>query len=135
MAQSDKKSDMTPDGDFPLHEGVFKNDIQRVSQLIRVHDVSQKDVHGLFVLPFNGTNIYFNIIKDVPYPVANLGSLHTWIFFIQLSTVHSGNWRQFWRAVDYCCTDPFPPPPPPFQLFFFCAFIPVMECLAGHKHI
>lgn len=46
MAQSDKDEDFSPDEDFPLHECIFKNDLQRVSQLIRVHDVSQKDVHG-----------------------------------------------------------------------------------------
>ena len=48
MAQSDKDEDFSPDEDFPLHECIFKNDLQRVSQLIRVHDVSQKDVHGDF---------------------------------------------------------------------------------------
>ena len=49
MAQSEKNEELSPDEDFPLHECVFKNDLQRVSQLIRVHDVSQKDVHGNFL--------------------------------------------------------------------------------------
>jgi len=31
---------------YPLHECVFKDDKCRLSQLIRVHDVSQKDIHG-----------------------------------------------------------------------------------------
>lgn len=32
--------------DYPLHECVFKGDLRQLSQLLRVHDVSQKDVHG-----------------------------------------------------------------------------------------
>ncbi|KAK3090455.1 hypothetical protein FSP39_011985 [Pinctada imbricata] len=32
--------------DFPLHESVFKDDLRRLSQLLRVHDVAQKDIHG-----------------------------------------------------------------------------------------
>ncbi|KAL4235952.1 Ankyrin repeat domain-containing protein 13C [Mactra antiquata] len=32
--------------DFPLHQAVFNGDVREVSTLIRVHDVSQKDVHG-----------------------------------------------------------------------------------------
>ena len=59
MAESEKTRDMSPDEDFPLHEGVFKNDIQRVSQLIRVHDVSQKDVHGWFILQGHGSWTFF----------------------------------------------------------------------------
>ncbi|KAJ8306024.1 hypothetical protein KUTeg_016569 [Tegillarca granosa] len=30
---------------YPLHECVFKDDLRQLSQLLRVHDVSQKDVH------------------------------------------------------------------------------------------
>ncbi|KAL3869207.1 hypothetical protein ACJMK2_041917 [Sinanodonta woodiana] len=37
---------LEPDKDFPLHEGIFNNDIKRVSQLLRIHDVGQKDPHG-----------------------------------------------------------------------------------------
>ncbi|XP_053395470.1 ankyrin repeat domain-containing protein 13C-like [Mercenaria mercenaria] len=35
-----------PGEDFPLHQGVFNGDVKIVSKLIRVHDVSQKDIHG-----------------------------------------------------------------------------------------
>ncbi|KAH3849090.1 hypothetical protein DPMN_091483 [Dreissena polymorpha] len=35
-----------PAHDFPLHLGVFNGDTQLVAQLVRVHDLSQKDVHG-----------------------------------------------------------------------------------------
>ncbi|KAL5016839.1 hypothetical protein ScPMuIL_006428 [Solemya velum] len=31
---------------FPLHESVFYDDLRRLSQLLRVHDLSQKDPHG-----------------------------------------------------------------------------------------
>ena len=52
MAQLDNDEDLIPDADFPLHECIFKNDIQKVSQLIRVHDVSQKDMHGEVTIIF-----------------------------------------------------------------------------------
>ena len=32
---------------YPLHECVFNDDIRRLSQLLRVHDVAQKDNHGI----------------------------------------------------------------------------------------
>lgn len=32
---------------YPLHECVFHNDIRRLSQLLRVNDVSLKDMHGI----------------------------------------------------------------------------------------
>ncbi|XP_077981343.1 ankyrin repeat domain-containing protein 13C-like [Glandiceps talaboti] len=32
--------------DFPLHRSVFHGNLRQVSQLLRVHDVSQKDIHG-----------------------------------------------------------------------------------------
>ncbi|XP_061696276.1 ankyrin repeat domain-containing protein 13C-like [Syngnathoides biaculeatus] len=32
--------------DFPVHECVFKGDVRRLSSLIRMHSISQKDVHG-----------------------------------------------------------------------------------------
>ncbi|XP_064624930.1 ankyrin repeat domain-containing protein 13C-like isoform X2 [Lineus longissimus] len=32
--------------EFPLHECVFKGDIRQLSQLLRSHDVTQKDKHG-----------------------------------------------------------------------------------------
>ncbi|CAC5384452.1 ANKRD13 [Mytilus coruscus] len=38
-------ADLEFDG-YPLHESVFNDDIRRLSQLLRVHDVAQKDVHG-----------------------------------------------------------------------------------------
>uniref|UniRef100_T1J1L4 Ankyrin repeat domain-containing protein n=1 Tax=Strigamia maritima TaxID=126957 RepID=T1J1L4_STRMM len=31
---------------FPLHESVFKDDVRRVSALLRNHNISQKDIHG-----------------------------------------------------------------------------------------
>lgn len=41
------ETEETPPGeDFPLHHSVFNGDVKLVSKLIRVHDVSQKDVHG-----------------------------------------------------------------------------------------
>jgi hypothetical protein len=40
-----------PGEDFPLHQGVFNGDVKTVSKLIRVHDVSQKDVHGKIKKP------------------------------------------------------------------------------------
>jgi hypothetical protein len=32
--------------EFPLHECVFRGDIRQLSQLLRSHDVAQKDKHG-----------------------------------------------------------------------------------------
>ena len=49
--------DISPGDDFPLHQGVFNGDTKLVSQLIRVHDVAQKDVHGnIYLLPASLTN-------------------------------------------------------------------------------
>lgn len=31
---------------YPLHEAVFKNDIKKLSRLLRKYDVAQKDKHG-----------------------------------------------------------------------------------------
>ncbi|KAK0141388.1 Ankyrin repeat domain-containing protein 13C-A [Merluccius polli] len=43
----DNKNPVLPDGlDFPVHECVFRADVRRLSSLIRVHSISQKDVHG-----------------------------------------------------------------------------------------
>lgn len=41
--------------DFPLHQAVYNGDIKEVSNLIRIHDVSQKDVHGDYI----SFNFYF----------------------------------------------------------------------------
>lgn len=38
--------------EFPLHEKVFCGDIKEVSKLLRTHDVSQKDIHGIINLTF-----------------------------------------------------------------------------------
>ena len=35
------------DDDFGLHESVFKGDLKEVSKLLRTHDVSKKDRHGM----------------------------------------------------------------------------------------
>ncbi|CAH1775055.1 unnamed protein product [Owenia fusiformis] len=32
--------------EFPLHESIFRGDLKAVSQLLRTHDVAQKDKHG-----------------------------------------------------------------------------------------
>ena len=32
---------------FPLHRNVFNDDKRKVSQLLRTHDASQKDIHGI----------------------------------------------------------------------------------------
>lgn len=37
---------------YPLHECVFHNDIRRLSQLLRVNDVSLKDMHGIILFLF-----------------------------------------------------------------------------------
>lgn len=78
MAQSEKNGDFTPDEDFPLHECVFKNDLQRVSQLIRVHDVSQKDIHGntplhLAVMLGHKECVQLLLAHNAPVKVKNLG--------------------------------------------------------------
>ena len=31
---------------FELHQNVFNDDKRKVSQLLRTHDASQKDIHG-----------------------------------------------------------------------------------------
>ena len=36
--------------DYPLHESVYKDDVRRVSMLLRTHDVAQKDRHGEFCI-------------------------------------------------------------------------------------
>ena len=46
MANVEESREISPGEDFPLHQGVFNGDLKLVSQLIRVHDVAQKDVHG-----------------------------------------------------------------------------------------
>lgn len=38
---------MADDDNFPLHASVFKDDKRKVSQLLRTHDASQKDTHGI----------------------------------------------------------------------------------------
>ncbi|XP_052777555.1 ankyrin repeat domain-containing protein 13C-like [Mya arenaria] len=43
---SNIQADVSPGDDFPLHHAVFSGDTKLVSQLIRVHDLAQKDVHG-----------------------------------------------------------------------------------------
>lgn len=78
MAQSEKNEELSPDEDFPLHECVFKNDLQRVSQLIRVHDVSQKDVHGntplhLAVMLGHKECVQLLLAHGAPVKVKNLG--------------------------------------------------------------
>lgn len=35
---------------FPLHECVFSGDVRRLSGLLRLHDVSKKDKHGMVLL-------------------------------------------------------------------------------------
>ncbi len=37
---------MAETDDFPLHASVFKDDKRKVSQLLRSHDASEKDIHG-----------------------------------------------------------------------------------------
>lgn len=32
---------------YPLHAAVFEGDIRRVAQLLRTHDLSEKDIHGV----------------------------------------------------------------------------------------
>lgn len=31
---------------YPLHECIFEGDLKKFSQLLRTHDVAQKDKHG-----------------------------------------------------------------------------------------
>lgn len=37
---------LTSDGQFPVHECVYKGDVRRLSSLIRTHSITKKDVHG-----------------------------------------------------------------------------------------
>lgn len=34
---------------YPLHEAVFKNDIKKLSRLLRKHDAGLKDKHGKYL--------------------------------------------------------------------------------------
>ncbi|WAR24070.1 AN13C-like protein [Mya arenaria] len=47
---SNIQADVSPGDDFPLHHAVFSGDTKLVSQLIRVHDLAQKDVHECIML-------------------------------------------------------------------------------------
>ena len=43
----DNKNPIILEGlELPVHECVFRADVRRLSSLIRVHSISQKDVHG-----------------------------------------------------------------------------------------
>lgn len=47
--QNEFISKMAEENDiYPLHESVFKNDIKKLSRLLRKYDVSQKDKHGKY---------------------------------------------------------------------------------------
>lgn len=37
---------LTSEGQFPVHECVFRGDVRRLSSLIRTHSITKKDVHG-----------------------------------------------------------------------------------------
>lgn len=37
---------LTSEGQFPVHECVYKGDVRRLSSLIRTHSITKKDVHG-----------------------------------------------------------------------------------------
>lgn len=41
---------MAAEGEYPLHESVFHGDLKRVSKLLRIEDVTKKDIHGKFFL-------------------------------------------------------------------------------------
>ena len=34
------------DDSYALHRAVFSNDLKKISQLLRTHDLAQKDIHG-----------------------------------------------------------------------------------------
>ncbi|KAK6180317.1 hypothetical protein SNE40_012497 [Patella caerulea] len=64
-------------GEYPLHQCVFKDDYRRLSQLIRTHDVSQKDIHGntpLHLAVMLGRNecIQLLLVHGAPVKVKNL---------------------------------------------------------------
>lgn len=47
----DNKNPVILEGlEFPVHECVFRADVRRLSSLIRVHSIAQKDVHGELLL-------------------------------------------------------------------------------------
>ncbi|XP_064605134.1 ankyrin repeat domain-containing protein 13C-A-like [Liolophura sinensis] len=62
---------------FPLHESVFNGDIRKVSQLLRTHDVSQKDSHGntplhLAVMLGHKECVHLLLAHGAPVKVKNL---------------------------------------------------------------
>lgn len=45
---ADTADEDNPQMDCPLHKCIFEDDYRKLSQLIRTHDVGQKDKHGKF---------------------------------------------------------------------------------------
>lgn len=43
---ADTADEDNPQMDCPLHKCIFEDDYRKLSQLIRTHDVGQKDKHG-----------------------------------------------------------------------------------------
>lgn len=56
--------------EYPLHASVFEGDKRRVAQLIRTHDLGQKDLHG--------NPVFLIGLCCVTYPVLSLTSISCW---------------------------------------------------------
>jgi hypothetical protein len=52
----------------PLHECVFSGDVRRLSGLLRLHDVTKKDKHGMFVTKFQWVNRHQCNITEIGGP-------------------------------------------------------------------
>ncbi|KAL8610585.1 Ankyrin repeat domain-containing protein 13C [Nucella lapillus] len=63
--------------DYPLHASVFEGDKRRVAQLIRTHDIGQKDVHGntplhLAVMLGHKECVHLLLAHNAPVKMKNL---------------------------------------------------------------
>lgn len=80
---------------YPLHECVFHNDIRRLSQLLRVNDVSLKDMHGIILFLFQLFQFYCQLYSFYAHRCENhnVNITHLLTLFdpIYLKLIRCGN--------------------------------------------
>lgn len=47
MASGNEGDNINDSDNLPIHQAVFNDDVRKLSQLLRKHDVGAKDKHGL----------------------------------------------------------------------------------------